>query len=72
VGRGLHLHRGPLSVKTQETLRFIYGVETDVKPDTKKSTKQLNTIIDIRVPKDDAERQQLGEKFHDFFFKFLF
>ena len=71
VGRGLHLHRGPLSVKTQETLRFIYGVETDVKPESKKSTKQLSTIIDIRVPKDDAERQQLGEKMNEIFHNFL-
>jgi len=64
VGRGLFHHVGQLSAKTQETLCFLYGVEADAKkpaPASGSSSKhQLTTVIDIRVPKDESERQQLG------------
>jgi len=54
VGRGLYHHQGELGLETQETLGFLYA-------DTTKSNVKISTIIDIRVPKDDVERQQLGQ-----------
>ena len=59
VGRALHYHRGPLTAKTQEMLTFLYAVESD----SQTKSSKINAIIDIRVPKDDAERQQLGNNY---------
>lgn len=55
IGNGLHQHQGPLSKRTKETFSFLYA-ENNTK------SSKLNTIIDVRVPKDENERIQLGER----------
>jgi len=55
VGRGLYQHEGALDKKTQETLGFLYAT------DSPNQNVKISTIIDIRIPKDDIEKQQLGE-----------
>ena len=54
VGRGLYQHEGALDKKTQETLGFLYAT------DSPNQNVKISTIIDIRIPKDDIEKQQLG------------
>ncbi|XP_045029029.1 rhophilin-2 isoform X1 [Daphnia magna] len=70
VGSGLvaGIDGRPLSLKTKETLTFMYSEDerTNGEPNfaghsTGKPTKEkVSTIIDIRVPKNDAEQLQLG------------
>lgn len=58
VGAGLSFAlRAPLHEKTVETLSFMYS---DDEPSPPGSRSKVSTVIDIRVPKDDAERLQLG------------
>ena len=47
----------PLSPKTKETLIFMY---TDAGEAPSSKPSKVSTIIDIRVPKNDAEQLQLG------------
>jgi hypothetical protein len=75
VGSGLvaGIDGRPLSLKTKETLTFMYTEDERATGDqTSASTSNLNfsaskpskdkvsTIIDIRVPKNGAEQLQLG------------
>lgn len=57
VGSGLCFAKGALTGKTMETLSFMY---CDDEPEPAGSRPKVSTVIDIRVPKDDAERLQLG------------
>ncbi len=53
----------PLSDKTKETLLFMYNdAEVSTSSAAAHSNAKINSIIDIRVPKNDAERLQLGKK----------
>lgn len=73
VGTGLSYgdDRGrPLSAKTIELLTFLYSDSDDSSTDShhhhhhhnssSSSSKSMSTVTDIRVPKDDVERLQLG------------
>lgn len=88
VGSGLvaGIDGRPLSLKTKETLTFMYTEDERVSGgggETRASTSNLNftsskpskdkvsTIIDIRVPKNGAEQLQLGnQKKFQYFFFF--
>lgn len=82
VGSGLvaGIDGRPLSLKTKETLTFMYSEDerTNGEPNfaghsTGKPTKEkVSTIIDIRVPKNDAEQLQLGASIFCLIFCFCF
>ena len=88
VGSGLvaGIDGRPLSLKTKETLTFMYtedervsgGGETRANStsnlnftSSKPSKDKVSTIIDIRVPKNGAEQLQLGNRKKSFSISFL-
>ena len=59
---GVNFKGKPMSDKIKETLLFMYSdAEAASTSAASNANSKVNTIIDIRVPKNDTERLQLGK-----------